>query len=246
MDVIGTGSLAIGTRFFASDPQKAEVIESFVRMSRECDADAVLVAVNTEEDRIDTLNNPKIKGERVEVFAVTPWGKFVQPLNALVLKAKSLGMDYFLSASADMAFTDGQIQSLFDHMDEITLVVGAALEGHNLQKGVVVGNGRTVPWNTLAVWNLDYLVRTGFLLIGDNPSDPANAGVEELTTIALLQRLYGVKAKLVAVPGVKWKTDDFDPERREKHEKKMRSKIERPREQMKILKIQAPTIIHIP
>ena len=246
MDAIGTARVAIGTRFFAADPQKAKVIEDFARMSRECGADIVLVAVNSEEDRADTINNPKIKGKGIEAFPVKPWGKFVQPLNALVLRAKSLGINYFLLASAEMAFTREQIQNLFSHMGEETLVVGGALEGHDLKTGKVAGNGRTVPWNTMALWNLGYLARTGFALIGDNPSDPENAGVEELATIAVLQRLYSVEAKLVAVPGIKWKTDDFDPERREKHEKKMRSKIERPQKQMEILNIPAPTIIHIP
>jgi len=131
-------------------------------------------------------------------------------------------------------------------MNEETLVVGAALEGHNLQTGEVEGNGRTVPWNTLSLWNLNYLARTGFPLIGDNPFKPENAGVEELTAIALLQRLYSVQAKLVAIPGVKWQTDDFDPKRLERHRQKMQSKIERPQQQMKILDIPTPTIIHIP
>ena len=245
MDAIGTARVAIGTRFFATDPKKAKVIEDFVQMARSV-GEIVLVAVNAEEDRTDTLNNPKIKGEGIEVFPVTPWGKFVQPLNALVLKAKSLGISYFLSASAEMAFTREQIQDLFNHMGEETLVVGAALEGHDLKTGKIIGNGRTVPWNTMALCNLKYLARIGFALIGDNPSDPENAGVEELATIAVLQRLYSIEAKLVAVPGVKWQTENFDPGRREEHEKKMWSKITRPQKQIEILNIPAPTIIHIP
>ena len=245
MDAIGTAKLAIGTRFFEANPQRAGVIEDFVKRSSDC-AERILVAINTEADKIGTLDNPKIKGPGIEVFAVTPWGKLVTPLNALILKAKLSGAEYFLSASSEMVFAREQVQSLFNHMGETTLVVGAALEGHNLQTGDVLGNGRTVPWNTFALWNLDYLARTGFLLIGDNPFDPTNAGVEELSVVALLQHLYGVKAKLVAIPGIKWRTDDFDPERLKKHEQKMQSKIERPQQQMEILNIPAPIIIHIP
>lgn len=242
------GKIITGARFFEGNPEKTErleVLKSFVFQALDC-TDRVLIAINIEADRINTVSSKSLQIARVEVFGVTPWGKFIQSLNALVYKAKLAGADFFLSASVETKFTSRQIAQLQTHMDKNTLVVGAALEGHDFQEGEKEGNGRTVPWGTLAIWNLEHLSKSGFPLIGDAPFNPEFAGVEELTTIAWLQYTYPrLTAKLIEVPGIGWKTDDFDPERRKKHEKKMQSKIQRPAEQMKILGIPAPKVIHL-
>ena len=57
------------------------------------------------------------------------------------------------------------------------------------------------------------------------------AGVEEVAAIAMIQNLLGeeeAKAKLMQLPDVSWDEQFDDDERREWHEKKMQSKIERP------------------
>ena len=41
------------------------------------------------------------------------------------------------------------------------------MNGHDFSKGVHTLRGRTCPWNTFAIWDVDYLSRTGFLLISD-------------------------------------------------------------------------------
>ena len=96
--------------------------------------------------------------------------------------------------------------------------------------------GRTVPWNTLAVWSVTKLALTGFPFVADG-LHPLNdnrtggigpAGVEESLAVALLQRALSEEravAKLVRVGGVTWETDfGGDEGRREWHERKMRSR----------------------
>lgn len=70
----------------------------------------------------------------------------------------------------------------------------------------------------------------------DGPS-----GVEEVTCIALLQKLLGqdnAVAKLVKLPGVEWEQNWEDEERRKWHEKKMKSKVERPARHLELIGLQ--------
>lgn len=52
-------------------------------------------------------------------------------------------------------------------------LLGAVLQGHTHcaphggQEKEVNLDGRTTPWNTLAMWNLPKLALTGFLLVSD-------------------------------------------------------------------------------
>lgn len=66
-----------------------------------------------------------------------------------------------------------------NQMDEHTLVVGAALEGHNFSVGHQTLTGTTCPWNTFAVWRVSHLAITGFLMLGDSvDGDFSLGGVE--------------------------------------------------------------------
>ena len=91
--------------------------------------------------------------------------------------------------------------------------------------------GQTTPWNTLALWNVRKLVLTGFLAVADGVKIPdrSDAGVEEVTCIATLQHLLSpdlAVAKVVRIPGLQWDTKNFeDEERRQWHERKMKSKV---------------------
>jgi hypothetical protein len=88
------------------------------------------------------------------------------------------------------------VEDLLSCFDEDTLVVGAALDGHDFmtseKKEVkvyesesegegregcrVVLRGRTCPWNTCAMWRLDKLGVMGFPLIGDGITLKASGG----------------------------------------------------------------------
>jgi hypothetical protein len=104
----------------------------------------------------------------LQVVPVTPWGKFVPALNALVRYAAvecHAQLILFVSAETEAP----SITPLLDNMDNSTLVVGALLEGHQFDDTAerVALNGRTTPWNTLALWNLEKLALTGFPLVSD-------------------------------------------------------------------------------
>jgi len=235
----------IGTRFFEKKPDKIKIIEEFANQALLCGT-PLLVAVNIREDKTGAINNPKLKIPGVEVFGVNPWGKFIPALNILVSRAKTSGADFLFLASAEMRFTTQHLDQLRAFMDKDTLVVGAALPGHDFQVGERAGNGRTVPWNTLSLWNLEYLSRTGFPLISDALADGKNAGVEEVSTIALLQKIYPfLAAKLVQLPGIFRDTKYWDEWRLKRYQTELDNRISCPEAQMKIFNIPAPKIIHI-
>lgn len=235
----------IGTRFFEKKPDKIKIIEEFANQAL-LSGTPLLVAVNIKEDKTGAINNPKLKIPGVQVFGVNPWGKFIPALNTLVSKAKANGADFLLLASSEMRFTPHHLYQLQTFMDKDTLVVGAALPGHDFREGEREGNGRTVPWNTLSLWNLEYLSRTGFPLISDALADGKNAGVEEVSTIALLQKIYPfLAAKLVNLPGITRETKYWDEWRLKRYETELGNRISCPEAQMKVFNIPAPKIIHI-
>ncbi|CAB9499783.1 expressed unknown protein [Seminavis robusta] len=197
-------------------------------------------AVQQACDKLDDHHKPT-------VLPVTPWGRFVPALNALVGHAASLQYDYILFCSAETTASKAAIDTLYRHImdDQDTLVAGALLGGHDYQKDktVVELNGRTTPWNTLALWRVSKLALTGFQMVSEGylttNNDEPSYGVEEVIAIALLQRLLGhdhAKAKLVQLPGdVDWNQDfGQDEERRKWHEDKMKSKLERPARQLQL------------
>lgn len=245
--------LAIGTRFWGKDPKT-----DFPRIEKFLQAATLLgkvhVAVNTAEDTIGTLTFITKNFPDVVAFSVTPWGRFVPPLNAIVSQSVKAGTNRLLLASAEFPPESHQVESLLGHVGDDTLVAGARFQEHEFSAGRNRGNGINVPWNTFSVWNLNYLGRNGFSLIGDAPFDPTQAGVEELSTISFYQQLkrvqgvcMGPEAKLVSVPGFykEWNMDGWDQDRIARHAKKIASKIARPAAQLKWAGLPCPEVIHI-
>ncbi|MBU1104448.1 hypothetical protein KJ664_00935 [Patescibacteria group bacterium] len=240
----------VGTRFFESKAENAEAslrkLRAFVLGALASGAEKVYVAVNVAEDKSGAMEAEW--GERVTVFGVQPWGKFVMPLNAILLAARKelAGGAGMLFASTEVVLTTDTVSTLMQHMDNETSVVGAAMVGHNFQPGYEgKADGRQFPWNTFSLWNR-YIYITGFPIIGDGiPENPSTAGVEELVAGAVLESLYGCTAKLVQIEGVSWDTSGFDPERLKKHEAKMETKIPRPKAQLEWAQLSEPTVIHI-
>ena len=73
---------------------------------------------------------------------------------------------------------------------EFVLVAGPAMDGHEFTEGRNIVKGRTVPWNTCALWNLNYLALTGFPLIGDGLGTCRNIGGVEVTAYQLFMIRY--------------------------------------------------------
>jgi len=239
---IENASIAVCTRFWGKNPEEIKILKDFILQAKQIGP--VFVAINVDKNKTNAV---QFQTEGVNIFPVTPWGKFVPALNALVYKASCAGCTHILFASATVDIVPDQVQILLSHMDNNTLAVGAALEGHNFQPGRTFLNadGRQVPWNTLCLWKANYLGSLGFPLIGDAYFDEKSAGVEEVATFGVLQSIYKtLNVKLIEIPGITWNTN-FTGDRLEKHLKKMASKITRPEKQLECAYFQAPTVMHI-
>jgi hypothetical protein len=263
--------LVIGTRLHlgnASAPPSSEEIKGWIRnlqtmVEGTSGNDLEVLAVIAVDaapkipgfDYVQVLRN-HITSDRnlaniIHILPVTPWGKFVPALNALVRYAHAeIQADYILMVSAEVSASPASIQALYNHCQEVTaddgsyvLVAGAALNGHlydvpaaEHSKGVRNSrplNGRTCPWNTLAMWNLSKLILTGFLSVSDIGS---SAGIEECAVVAIHQQIFPqARAKLVRLLDVEWQECFADEERRLWHENKMNSKIERAEAQLAML-----------
>ena len=71
------------------------------------------------------------------------------------------------------------VSILKDNFDSNTIVVGPKLQGHEFHEGINDLRGLTCPWNTFAIWSIEHLLKTGFLMISDGLSDvPFSGGVE--------------------------------------------------------------------
>jgi len=243
------GRLVVGVRFWEKNPEKISVIEKFIDEALKTDVYKIIIAINIDEDKTDSVKKIKAKynEKRVKVFGVTPWGRFITPCNVLMLEAIQAGATHLVTASAEVILNQLIIDELMHHMDDMTLMAGAALEGHDLQNGLIKNaNGIQFPWGTCAIWNLRYLGVTGISLIGDAPFSPINAGVEEMVSLTILQNLYPETfIKLVEIDGIKWNTN-FQGERLKKHLKKMQSKKERPESQFQWAGLTIrPIVLHI-
>jgi hypothetical protein len=224
------------------------MITSFTSFGLSLSAAKTIIAVDStpkfdEYDLVKELRSITAS-MNVKILPVTPWNAFVPALNAIVSEAG--GADYCLIVSAETQASPASIEKMLHQMDETTLVTGAVLLGHEYRPHSLQPlNGRTTPWNTLAVWNVAKLSLTGFALVADGlhlekDGSPGASGVEEVSTIAILQRILGedhAKAKLVPLADVKWDTDFADDERRAWHERKMNSKTERASRHLELLSL---------
>ncbi len=243
--------LVIATRLHlgnASAPPSKEQIQKWILnlqgMASSVNASHTLVAVDATPKipKYDFVHAIQECAGSTIVLPVMPWGKFVPALNALLAHVHSeLNAKYLLFVSAEVGVSASSIQTLVTHcsdesIDSYVLVAGAALNGHAYQPNSITAlNGRTSPWNTLAVWNVPKLILTGFLPVSDLGS---NAGVEECAAVAVHQQLFPqARAKLVLLEDVEWQDTFEDDERRRWHERKMNSKLERAEAQLKLLQL---------
>lgn len=214
----------------------------------------VHLAIRTEEDQSGSLEFMRTTYPKVNAFSVTPWGRVVQAPNALLLQSAERGESHLLFTSTRYPVKKSLLALHESYLDDDTLVVGVRLE-HDFKalpgECVLVeqASGTQIPWNTCALWSIDRLVHTGFVLTADSFDDPDNAGMEEMGTIAAQQILWPGKsvAKLVAS-----QTEDLIPntqgwtiERHERHMRILESKNARSEAQLKRLALPSPSVCHI-
>jgi len=230
------------------------IFSTFLQTSQNIGAYKTVVAVDPQEkikgyDLVSSVQKAISDiGGGCEIISVTPWGNFIPALNALTSWAMmqnqkdNVNSSVILFISAETSITNESIHDMIQHYDyKDTLVVGAALPGHDYKgeggnNGVNTDlNGRTCPWNTCAIWNLNKLALYGFPLVADGlhirSGTRVAAGIEEFSTILMHQNISSQsdnKAKLVRVSGVEWEQNfDGDENRKRWHEEKMKSKFTR-------------------
>mmetsp|Transcript_808 Transcript_808/g.2159 ORF Transcript_808/g.2159 Transcript_808/m.2159 type:complete len:266 (-) Transcript_808:26-823(-) len=185
----------------------------------------------------------------VDVIPVDLWGAFTPALNALAAHASKQGCGLALFASVETTFSSETVAALREQLvTHDALVVGAALPGHDFQAGRRPLGGRTVPWNTLALWRLDRLCLVGFPLVADGVHAGVAAGVEEVATIRAAHALDPSRATavLLAAPGVEWATSFDDPARADWHARKMSSKEARPAVHLELMGgTKGATVLHV-
>mmetsp|Transcript_20724 Transcript_20724/g.44187 ORF Transcript_20724/g.44187 Transcript_20724/m.44187 type:complete len:835 (-) Transcript_20724:113-2617(-) len=125
------------------------------------------IAVNAHELAVRRIAEETVPGFQINILPVPCWGAFVPALNALLTFAQRSGKKYILYQSLEVQCTVDVLQRLVDFHTNDTLVVGPVFDGHNFQAGERLLNGRTTPWNTLALWSVRKLALTGFLCIAD-------------------------------------------------------------------------------
>lgn len=218
-------------------------------------ASRVYVAIHAEADLSGSLEFIRRKYPEICAFPVTPWGKVVQAPNALLLKSAEQEVSHLLFASTEYPVNESLIALLQSHLDAHTLVVGARLAEHDFKatagEQVLVrgASGLQIPWNTYALWSVEHLVHTGFVLVADSVHDSNNAGMEEMGTIAAQQILWPGKAlaKLVTP-----RTGDlilnihgWNIKRHERYVHNLESKNSRSAAQLERLSLATPDVCHI-
>eukprot|EP00439_Symbiodinium_sp_Y106_P086507 s166_g33.t2 len=142
------------------------------------------------------------------------------------------GAKYILYQSLEVCCTRDVLQRVLDHHGSDCLVVGPVFEGHNFRPGQQILDGRSSPWNTLALWSVRKLALTGFLCIADGlPDVPPSMNREmgphlhgsDRSRAVLLQLPPHLEAQL------SWAANWGKDEARKKwHKYKMASKVARP------------------
>jgi hypothetical protein len=233
----------VATRLHTSN--EARVLDA-KKIKQWCDhvlnyCDVLIVVVDTTYLRAIQNAKEDFK-DRIQFFHIDPWISFTQPLNMLVEKALSMGAKELLFQSIEVEISLEDIEKLESHLIHCnSLVVGAKLNeehGKN-KKGIVPLDGWTVPWNTLAMWNIEKLGLIGFLSISSGNLENIPGGIEEVVTISLLQQLKPneMRAKLIELESLTWNTNWNSDERKAYHKEKMESKEERSKVQLEKLGI---------
>nr|VFK35962.1 MAG: hypothetical protein BECKMB1821I_GA0114274_11693 [Candidatus Kentron sp. MB] len=183
---------------------------------------------------------------RVTVLLVDPWLSVTHPLNTLVEKALFDGAAELILQSSEVWIDKRCIEAMSRHLEEDTLVVGAGFsERHADFAGTVPLDGLASPWNTLALWDLKKLARTGFLPVSGGLLAGIPGGMEEVAAISLLQHMDPVscRAKVFKASRRHWAIHALTPERAALHEIKMQTKYQRAERQLQHLGIPRGSVI---
>ena len=201
-------------------------------------ADHILIA--TDGQSFQLISEMGLPSKQVYLLQVSPWCGFAIPLNTIVAEATRLKGHTLLMQSFEVFVSLQSVEAMHNHLCNDTLVVGARLTPeHGGTPGVKPIDGLTTPWNTLALWNLDKLSKTGFVEAPSGVQGGILGGIEEVSTISLLQHPFPdhAKAKVVTLPHVQWNVSWNDDQRSLYHRQKMITKRERAELQLQHLPV---------
>lgn len=247
--------LGIATRFYGLAEGDLQRLATWVDAALAIvPAENVYVAIHTETDLSGSQDFMCREYSAVTAFPVTPWGRVVLAPNALLAKCTER-VAHLLFASTEYPVKESLVSLLMSHSDAQTLVVGARLDSHDFKappgERVLVhrASGLQIPWNTCALWSIEHLIHTGFVLTADSFTDPDNAGMEEMGTIAAQQILWPGRAvaKLVAPSAgdLVHNTHGWNIKRHERFARNLESKNLRSAVQLERLSLPAPDVYHI-
>jgi hypothetical protein len=202
-------------------------------------ADCLLIA--TDDHLFQLLSQMCAPFDKVYLLQVSPWTSVVTALNSILAQAIRLKGQSLLLQSFEVHVSTNSVEVMRHHLGVDTVVVGARLNpDHGGSPGIKPIDGLTSPWNTLALWDLKKLSLTGFLEASCELLNGIHGGMEEVSTISLLQHLFPFqsKAKVVALPDIEWKVFWNDEHRLRYHHQKMITK--RARAEMQLAHFPVP------
>ena len=235
-------NLIVGTRIysFSNSHPKLCQLESWCQETLKYAAHIVIATNNQLFNAIKQIVS--VFEDKVSPLLIHPWTEFTHPLNTIIVEANFRGVNKLLLQSFEVYVSSTDVEKLNYYLTSDTLVVGGKMISNHggYQPGVQPINGMNSPWNTLALWNLSKLNVTGFIGISSGLIKDIPGGMEEVSTISLLQQLYPnqAQAKLIALSDLKWMTHWRCDKRQNYHEQKMMTKLLRAEKQLEYSKIQ--------
>ena len=195
----------------------------------------VAIPLENEQEIKQILSIIEIPSElMIEYIIVSPWIGYTSALNSVIrwISIKYKDIVYLSFQSLEITQLSVRIINILMHelMDNDTLCAGVKLIENQKE-----------PWNTLNIYSLKKLNPFGFQLVSDGLSQDVPAGIEEVVTYSLIQKINGQqqnKCKLIAFNNNKewkWDNDDFQlvsQERARYHEHKLQSKFQRANSQL--------------
>jgi len=129
-----TDRIVVGARFWAQSESDIDRLRSFILRTSSL-VRKVLVAVNVEADRMQTLTivqSWNLPVERVQFIPVMPWGGVSTALNILAHTAAQQGFESIMYQSPEVVLTESQMELLLHawQTQPRALVIGPVLDGH--------------------------------------------------------------------------------------------------------------------
>lgn len=185
---IDSSNVLVVTRVHASSAVSMSPIETIIDFVKSVSyASKVLICVGIDNHSHETYVQKLVESlethnltTKTSILSISPWGGFTHALNLAVSFAAEKKFSLVCFQSLETRSTKEIVRGLTDvfKIDMNALVVGPVFQGHEFQLGIWPIRGRTVPWNTLAIWDVQKLVLTGFPLISNGLGDVLAGGVE--------------------------------------------------------------------